>query len=134
MVNVFSRSTLAPPPPRWAPAPGSMARALALSRRVLASNPQVNVFHRGFVACDSYAGGEAAMAQVAVPRAVRAGPQRRDDPPRPPSAAEEGAQRADRAGHGRHQMITESPDQVLLALRRFLGPEVRHDQQDHRRP
>jgi dienelactone hydrolase len=39
----------------------------ALMRRVLASNTQVNVFHTGFKACDSYAGAEAAMAQVTCP-------------------------------------------------------------------
>ena len=30
---------------------------MALGRRVLRNNHGVNVFHRGFVACDSYAGG-----------------------------------------------------------------------------
>jgi hypothetical protein len=40
---------------------------MALGRRVLRSNREVNVFHRGFVACDSYAGGEAAIARITCP-------------------------------------------------------------------
>ena len=40
---------------------------MALGRRVLASNPQVNVFHRGFTACDSYANGLQAVAEVTCP-------------------------------------------------------------------
>jgi hypothetical protein len=36
---------------------------MALGRRVLASNA-VNLLHAGFKACDSYAGGEAAMAAL----------------------------------------------------------------------
>ncbi len=80
MVNVFSHSTLAPPPSTLGAGTWVYGGARALMRRVLASNPQVNVFHRGFSACDSYQGGEAAMEQAAVPGAVRAGPPRCDDP------------------------------------------------------
>ena len=42
-------------------------RHALLMRRVLASNPRVNVFHRGFAACDSYAGGEAAIGKSPCP-------------------------------------------------------------------
>ena len=54
-------------------------------RRVLASNPKVNVFHRGFVACDSYANGEAAMAKVQCPVLFLLG---RNDAMAPPKAAQ----------------------------------------------
>ncbi len=76
MVNVFSRSTLAPPSGAgfWVYGAG-----MALGRKVLRSNPQVNLFHRGFVACDRYANGEQAMAQVHLPGAVCAGGTRPDD-------------------------------------------------------
>ena len=59
MVNVFSRSTLAAPPSALGPGTWVYGASMALGKRVLASNPKVNVFHRGFVACDTYANGEA---------------------------------------------------------------------------
>ena len=49
---------------------------------MLASNPQVNVFHRGFKACDSYAGGEAAMAAIACPVLFVLGAQDQMTPPK----------------------------------------------------
>lgn len=67
MVNVFSRSTLAAPPSALGPGTWVYGSSMALGRHVLRSNPQVNVFHRGFVACDRYAGGEAAIAQISCP-------------------------------------------------------------------
>src|SRR5512140_1729835 len=67
MVNVFSRSTLAPPPSALGPGTWVYGAGMALGRRVLASNPRVNVFHRGFKACDSCANGEAAIAAITCP-------------------------------------------------------------------
>jgi len=123
MVNVFSRSTLAPPSGAgfWV-----FGAGMALGRRVLRSNPQVNVFHRGFVACDSYAGGEAAIARIACPVLFALGEQ---DQMTAPKAAQGliGAARA--AGKtvsvahlpvGHHQM-TEAPDATLFAIRDFLA-------------
>lgn len=123
MVNVFSRSTLASPSGAgfWAYGAG-----LALGRRVLRSNRQVNVFHRGFVACDSYAGGEDAIARIACPVLFALGEQ---DQMTVPKAAQGliGAARA--AGKtvavanlpvGHHQM-TEAPDATLFAIRDFLA-------------
>jgi hypothetical protein len=48
MVNQFSHSMLAPPPSAMGPGTWLYGTARALMRRVLASNPTVNVFHRGF--------------------------------------------------------------------------------------
>jgi dienelactone hydrolase len=67
MVNVFSRSTLCPPPSALGPGTWVYGASLALGRRVLASNPAVNLFHRGFVACDRYANGETAITQITCP-------------------------------------------------------------------
>src|SRR3569623_2595771 len=67
MINVFSRNTLAPPPSALGPGTWVFGTFVALNRRVLRSNPKVNVFHRGFKACDSYANGENAIAQVTCP-------------------------------------------------------------------
>ncbi|HEY9097009.1 MAG TPA: alpha/beta hydrolase [Hydrogenophaga sp.] len=125
MVNVFSRSTLAAPPSALGPGTWVYGAGMALGRRVLASNTRVNVFHRGFVACDSYAAGEAAMAQVTCPVLFLLG---EVDQMTTPKAAQGLIQAAKAAGvnHsvvtvpvGHHQM-TEAPDATLFALRDFL--------------
>jgi pimeloyl-ACP methyl ester carboxylesterase len=121
MVNVFSHSMLAPPPSALGPGTWLYGGSRALMRRVLASNPRVNVFHRGFVACDSYAGGEAAMAKVACPVLFLLG---KGDAMTPPRAAQSLQQKA-RDGRtvlldGGHQLMTEAPDAALFALREFV--------------
>ena len=121
MVNVFSHSMMAPPPSALGPGTWLYGGSRALMKRVLASNPRVNLFHRGFAACDSYAGGEAAVAQVLCPILFVLG---KADAMTPPKAAQPLQQKA---RHGRtvlvdggHQMMTEAPDAVLFALRDFL--------------
>lgn len=122
MVNVYSHSLLAPPPSALGPGTWLYGGSRALMKRVLASNPKVNVFHRGFVACDSYAGGEAAMARVQCPALFVLG---RNDAMTPPKAAQSLQQKARNGStvlvDGGHQMMTEAPDAVLFALRDFLG-------------
>ena len=123
MVNVYSHALLAPPPSSLGPGTWLYGGSRALMRRVLASNPRVNVFHRGFVACDSYTGGEAAMARVASPVLFVLG---RGDSMTPPKAAQSLQQTA-RDGRtvlvdGGHQMMAEAPDAVLFALKDFLRP------------
>ena len=126
MVNVFSRNTLAAPPSALGPGTWVFGTGMALGRRVLRSNPAVNVFHRGFVACDSYAGGEAAMAQLTCPVLFALGAQ---DQMTPPKAAQGLVNAARAAGKsvlmaslpvGHHQM-TEAPEETLFALRDFLA-------------
>ena len=121
MVNAFSHSTLAPPPSALGPGTWLYGGSRALMRRVLASNPRVNVFFTGFKACDSYTGGEAAMAQVQCPTLFVLG---RQDQMTPPKAAQSliGKARDARvvllpAGHS---LMTEAPDGVLQALKDFL--------------
>lgn len=123
LVNVFSRSTLAPPSGAgfWV-----YGASMALGRRVLASNREVNVFHRGFQACDRYANGEAAIAQITCPVLFLLGAQ---DQMTPPKAAQGLIKAACSSGKtvqitsvpvGHHQM-SEAPDQTLLAIRDFLA-------------
>jgi len=123
MVNVFSHSMLAPPPSALGPGTWLYGGSRALMRRVLASNPRVNVFHRGFVACDSYQGGEAAMEKVTCPVLFVLG---RQDAMTPPRAAQSLQSRAKDARtalvDAGHQMMTEAPDEVLAALKDFLRP------------
>ena len=123
MVNTFSHSTLAPPPSTLGPGTWVYGSSKALMRRVLASNPKVNVFHVGFKACDRYAGGDAAMAKVTAPTLFVLG----EADQMTPVKAAQSLVRA--AAHGKvvvvpggHQMMSESPDEVLVALRDFLAP------------
>ena len=123
MVNVFSRSTLAPPlaAGQWVYGAG-----MALGRRVLRSNPQVNVFHRGFVACDSYAGGEQAIAAIQCPVLFVLGTL---DQMTPPKAAQGLIQAARAAGKSvqvaqlpvGHNQMSEAPDATLQAISGFLA-------------
>ena len=125
MINVFSRSTLAAPPSAHGPGTWVFGSSIALNRRVLRSNPKVNVFHRGFVACDRYAGGEAAMAALTCPVLFLLGAQ---DQMTQPKAAQGLVQAAKAAGKAvqvvslpvGHYEMTETPDPVLFAIRDFL--------------
>ena len=126
MVNVFSRSTLAPPPSALGPGTWVYGGGMALGKRVLASNTQVNVFHRGFVACDSYANGETAMAQITCPVLFVLGAQDQMTPPKAAQGLIGAAKAAGKALQvlnvpcGHHQM-TEAPEETLAALRSFLS-------------
>jgi len=125
MVNVFSRSTLAAPPSVLGPGTWVYGAGMALGRRVLASNKRVNVFHRGFKACDSYANGEKAIAQITCPVLFILGEQ---DQMTQPKAAQSLIAKARETGRqvqvvnlpvGHHQM-SETPDATLFAIRDFL--------------
>ena len=125
MINVFSRSTLAAPPSALGPGTWVFGSGMALGRRVLASNTEVNVFHRGFAACDAYAHGEEVMAQIKCPVLFILGQQ---DQMTTPKAAQSLVAAAQAAGvvHqvtyvpvGHHQM-TEAPEETLAAIKGFL--------------
>ncbi|HSV34205.1 MAG TPA: alpha/beta hydrolase [Ramlibacter sp.] len=125
MVNVFSRSTLAPPPSAFGPGTWVYGAGMALGRRVLASNPRVNVFHRGFQACDRYTHGEAAMAAVTCPVLFILGAQDQMTMPKMAQPLIEAGRKAGKSIEqvnvpvGHHQM-TEAPDETLFAIRDFL--------------
>ncbi|HEX5698330.1 MAG TPA: alpha/beta hydrolase [Rhodoferax sp.] len=121
MVNVFSRSTLAPPPSALGPGTWVYGASMALGRRVLASNAAVNVFYTGFKACDSYQNGLQAMAQVTCPVQFVLG---KVDQMTPPKAAQELIKLARNAKvvylPGGHQQMNETPEEMLAALQGFL--------------
>jgi pimeloyl-ACP methyl ester carboxylesterase len=121
MVNVFSRSTLAPPPSALGPGTWVYDASFALGKRVLASNREVNLFYSGFQACDSYANGEAAMAQVKCPTLFLLG---NVDQMTPPKAAKGLISKAAKARvvmlPGGHHQMTETPEPMLQALTHFL--------------
>ncbi len=126
MVNVFSRATLSAPPSALGPGTWVYGASMALGRRVLASNTQVNIFHRGFVACDSYANGLEAMAAVTCPVLFVLGETDQMTPPRAAKSLIDQAKAHDKTftvakvPMGHHQM-TESPEETLDALKSFLG-------------
>jgi pimeloyl-ACP methyl ester carboxylesterase len=121
MVNVFSRSTLAPPPSALGPGTWIFGASTALGKHVLASNKQVNLFHAGFVACDSYRNGDAAMERVTCPVLFVLGDA--DQMTQPKAAKSLIA----KARHGKvvmlpggHHQMTETPEPMLKALVDFL--------------
>lgn len=126
MINVFSRSTLAAPPSALGPGTWVYGASMALGRRVLASNTQVNVFHRGFKACDSYANGDKSITQITCPVLFLLGTQ---DQMTQARAAQPLVEKARASGKtvqvaslpvGHHQM-TEAPEETLFAMRDFLN-------------
>ncbi|MBV7541699.1 alpha/beta fold hydrolase [Acidovorax sp. sic0104] len=123
MVNVFSRSTLAPPSGAgfWVYNAG-----MALGRKVLRSNSAVNVFHRGFVACDSYANGEQAIAAVRCPVLFALGALDQMTSPKAAQGLVAAARAAGKAVQTAslpvgHNQMSEAPDGTLMAIRDFLA-------------
>lgn len=123
MVNIFSRSTLAPPPSALGPGTWVYGASMALGRRVLASNTKVNLFYTGFKACDSYTGGEEAMAKVTCPVLFALG---EVDQMTTPKAAQGLVAKVRHAKvvhlPGGHHQMNETPEALLAALRGFLTP------------
>jgi pimeloyl-ACP methyl ester carboxylesterase len=125
MVNVFSRSTLAPPPSVLGPGTWIFGTGLALGRRVLRSNRDVNVFHRGFQACDRYANGLQAVAAVTCPLLFVIGDADQMTLPKmaqPLIDAARSAGKQVRIVHlpVGHNEMSEAPDAMLAALMDFL--------------
>jgi len=125
MINQFSRSTLAPPPSVLGPGTWVDGASIALNKRILASNRQVNLLHRGFLACDRYAGGLEAVKQLSCPLLFVLG---QVDQMTPPKAAQGLIDQARATGKavqvslvpvGHHEM-GEAPEATLAALRGFL--------------
>ena len=125
LVNQFSHSMLAPPPSAMGPGTWLYGTARALMRRVLASNGAVNIFYRGFKACDDYKTGLEAMARVRCPVLLVLG---QNDQMTPPKAAQGLGRRAANATvvvvAAGHQMMLEAPEAVLSALKDFLKPAL----------
>lgn len=127
MVNLFSRSTLAPPPSALGPGTWIFSANLALGRKVIASNQTVNLLHRGFVACNGYQTGLEAMEKIQCPVLFILG---QKDQMTPAKAAQTLIDKAKscakvvtvaRLAVGHHQM-TEAPEATLSALHQFLIP------------
>src|SRR6218665_2861321 len=126
MVNLLSRSTLAASPSALGPGTWVFGASMALGRKLLRNHSAVNLFHRGLLACDSYANGAAAIAQLRCPVLFALGAQDRMTPPQAAQglilAAQAAGQRVQIAHLpvGHHPM-TEAPEETLCALRAFLA-------------
>jgi pimeloyl-ACP methyl ester carboxylesterase len=125
MINVFSRSTLAAPPSALGPGTWVYGASMALGRRVLASNSKVNLFHRGFKACDSYRNGTQAIAGITCPVLFLLGQQDQMTTPKSAQLLMDTARASGKTVElaslpvGHHQM-SETPEQTLFAMRDFL--------------
>lgn len=124
MVNTYSHALMAPPPSGLGPGTWVAGAARALMRRVLASNREVNVFHTDFAACNNYEDGLTQVAKVQCPIRFILG---NGDSMTLPKAAQPLIDAANAHGKasvvhvpGGHQMMSESPEEVLRALIDFL--------------
>lgn len=124
MVNAFSHSTLAAKPS--APAPGFWLHGgnRALMQRLqaaYAAQGHGNLFHQDFLACDRYARGLEAAAQVRCPTRLVLGTADQMTSPRSAEALA-AALKADKlllpAGHS---LMGEAPDGVLNGISSFIS-------------
>jgi pimeloyl-ACP methyl ester carboxylesterase len=120
-VVTFSFSTLAPKPSY--PGPGVWLRGggRALMRQVLAHGRDPMLFHTDFSACDRYANGFQAAAQIRCPVHLVLGT---FDQMTPTIAAQALAKALDATVHtvpAGHFLMQECPDDVLAALRQALA-------------
>ena len=126
MINVLSRSTLSAPPSALGPGTWVYGLSMALGRRVLASNTTVNLFHRGFKACDDYSNGESAMDKLTCPVLFILGVQDQMTPLKAAQLLIDKAKSSYKSVQvvnlsvGHHQML-ETPEDTLFAIRNFLN-------------
>jgi pimeloyl-ACP methyl ester carboxylesterase len=127
MVNTFSHSMLAPPPSALGPGTWLYGSSRALMRRVQTSNTAFNLFHTGFTACNAY---KSAVAGVSIASSAILFIVGKADQMTPPKAAKPLIDAAKASGKSPqvvtldagHQMMSEAPDGVLMALKAFLEP------------
>jgi pimeloyl-ACP methyl ester carboxylesterase len=121
MVNVFSRATLAAPPSVLGPGTWVHAASSALGKRVLQSNPAVNLLYTGLQACDRYANGENAIEALDCPVLFILGSV---DQMTPVKAAQSLIAKTRhptvRILPGGHHQMAETPHEMLHALTTFL--------------
>ena len=129
MVNTFSHSMLAPPPSSLGPGTWLYGSARALMRRVQASNRAFNLFFTGFTACNDYKNG---LDGVLIAKGAMLFIVGKYDQMTSPKAAQALVNAATSAGKSvkvvtldaGHQLMTEAPDGVLMALKAFLEPLI----------
>lgn len=123
IVNAWSHSTLAAKPSAPGPGAWTYGGGLRLMQRVMnVQGNTTNVFHNDFVACNAYANGEAAASKVICPTAFILGAKDMMTPPRAAKTLQLALPRSTTSliecGHA---LMSEKPDDVLLALRKFVS-------------
>jgi pimeloyl-ACP methyl ester carboxylesterase len=123
--NALSHSTLAPKPSNPGPGTWPLGANRALMRRLqsgYAAAGHGNLFHHDFSLCDRYAGALDAAQRVACPVLFILGEKDAMTPPK-------GAQVLAQALHAQvvrlpvgHSLMSEAPNGVIEALRRFVLP------------
>jgi pimeloyl-ACP methyl ester carboxylesterase len=117
MVNIWSHSSYAHYPSNPGPGFWVMGENLRLMQR-----QKPGVMHVDFAACNAYANGAAAAAQVACPALLLLGKRDSMTPPRATrelAAALKNKRIVEIAGSG-HALMAEKPDEVLDALAAFV--------------
>lgn len=120
MVNLWSHSGIAPKPSAPGPGFSVMGGNQRLMQRIAARNP-THVFHTDFVACNTYANGDAAAASIHCPTLFLLGQQdvmtsARASAPLIEAIAHASVVRLEKCGHA---LMAEQPDAVLEHLYRF---------------
>jgi pimeloyl-ACP methyl ester carboxylesterase len=127
MVNTFSHSMLAPPPSALGPGTWLYGSSKALMRRVQASNSAFNLFFTGFTACNEYKNGLASVLSAKSAILFIVGKSDQMALSKATKTLIDAAKTCQKnvkvvtleAGH---QMMTEAPDGVLMAVKDFLAP------------
>ncbi len=119
-VVTFSFSTLAPKPSY--PGPGVWLRgaARALMRLVQAAQGDARLFHTDFSACNAYANGLQAAAQVRCPSALILAQHDQMTLPKGAAAVAQVLKARVHTVPAGHFLMQESPDPVLAAMRELL--------------
>jgi pimeloyl-ACP methyl ester carboxylesterase len=121
MVNSFSFGGLAAKPSYPGPGAWLQGGEMALKRRLLARQTEVNLFEHDFGVCDRYGGGLEAAARVRCPASLLLGERDQMTSPKQTAGLIEALQaRVYRIPAG-HSLMAEAPDQTLAALRQALN-------------
>jgi pimeloyl-ACP methyl ester carboxylesterase len=121
MVNALSIGTPASKPSY--PGPGMWVHGSnrALMRNQQALSGDINLFEHDFRLCDSYRGGELAMAKVQCPTTLITGTRDQMTPPKATQALAAALKAKVVTVSAGHLMPAEAPDEVLAGLRAALG-------------
>jgi pimeloyl-ACP methyl ester carboxylesterase len=127
LVNTFSHSMLAAPPSSLGPGTWLYGSSRALMRRVQASNRAFNLFFTGFTACNEYKNAVACVFTASAAILFIVGKSDQMTPPKAAKPLIDGAKASGKSPQvvtldAGHQMMSEAPDGVLMALKDFLAP------------
>jgi pimeloyl-ACP methyl ester carboxylesterase len=124
LVNTLSNSTHAAKPSNPGPGFSTHGSNRALMRRLHGAYTQGHLFHADFMACDGYAGLEAAAAKVRCPVTLVLGARDQMAPPKMAAPLVEALKPRVTTLPVGHNLMGEDPDGVLNAIKAALQQEV----------